>query len=276
MTLGIVLSVLFAALLHAGWNAFLKKGGDPVLDGALLSLGWVVIVLPLLFIFPLPDPASWPYIGVSVLVHLIYFTFLVNAYRFGDLSEVYTIIRGTPPLLVAFGGILFAGENLSPQGWAGLLLMVGGIIFLGVKGKIPGKPLILALSTAVAIASYTVIDALGVRLSGNVISFLMWQGLFQATLFVLGTLYFKRGALLRHGRRHWQKGLIMGFISLGGYAIILNAMTQAPMAYVSALRETSVIFAALIGVLFLSETMGRHRIISAIIVFAGIVTLRFV
>ena len=143
MAFEIVLLVLFAALLHAGWNAYLKKGKDPVLDGALLSAAWMIIALPMFFIFPAPNPESWPYIGVSVFVHLIYFTFLVNAYRFADLGQVYTIIRGTPPLLVAFGGLFFAGEDLSPLGWTGLMLLVTGITILGIRGKIPLKPLLI-------------------------------------------------------------------------------------------------------------------------------------
>jgi drug/metabolite transporter (DMT)-like permease len=275
LTLSITFAVLGAALLHAAWNALLKSGRDVLLDTALVALSGSVLALPLVFIVAPPEPASWPYMATSVTVHLGYYTALAGAYRAGDLSHGYPIMRGVAPLLVAVAGWLWFGEQLSLGAWAGVLLICGGVLSLGMAGGgASGKATAWALLSALIICVYTISDGAGVRISGGAERYVVWLFLFMGLPFGLVVLALKRGAFLRHAAQYWWRGMAGATLSGVSYAIALWAMTRAPIASIAALRETSVIFAALIGAWILKEGHLGPRLAGAAVVLAGIFALK--
>jgi drug/metabolite transporter (DMT)-like permease len=275
LTAGVTFAVLGAALLHAAWNALLKSGRDVLLDTALVALAGSVIALPLVFLVVPPEPAAWPYMAISVAVHLGYYSAVVGAYRAGDLSHAYPIMRGVAPLLVAVVGWLWFGEQLSLGAWAGVLLICGGVLSLGMAGGgASGKATAWALLSALIICVYTISDGAGVRVSGGAERYVVWLFLFMGLPFGLVVLALKRGAFLRHAARHWWRGMAGATLSGVSYAIALWAMTRAPIASIAALRETSVIFAALIGAWILKEGHLGPRLAGAAVVLAGIFALK--
>ena len=277
MDVAVTTLVLCAALLHAGWNVAVKAGADPLLTLALIMAFAGLAVLPAVPFLPFPQAASHPYLAVSLALHVGYSLFLLLAYRVGDLSAVYPLARGSAPLLVGGFSLLFTGEVLKGlQGW-GVLLISLGIVSLafhrGMPGRREGAPILFALGTGVFIASYTVVDATGVRLAGNPHSYTAWLFLLHA-LPLLAIAFALRGRRVwGYLGRHWKPGLVGGIFSLLAYGIVLWALSIAPMASVAALRETSVIFAAVIGALFLQEPFGRLRIGAAVLIAVGIVLL---
>jgi len=275
LTLDVTFAVLGAALLHAAWNALLKSGRDVLLDTALVALAGSVIALPLVFVVAAPEPAAWPYMAASVSVHLGYYTALAGAYRAGDLSHGYPIMRGVAPLLVATAGWLWFGELLSPGAWTGVLLICGGVLSLGMAGGgASRKATAWALLSALIICVYTISDGAGVRVSGGAGRYVVWLFLFMGLPFGLVVLALKRGAFLRHAARHWWRGIAGATLSGLSYAIALWAMTRAPIATIAALRETSVIFAALIGAWILKEGHVGSRVAGAAAVLAGVIALK--
>jgi drug/metabolite transporter (DMT)-like permease len=275
LTLGVTLAVLGAALLHAAWNALIKSGRDPLLDTALVALAGTLVALPLVFLVSPPEPASWPYIAASVTVHLGYYTAVAGAYRAGDLSHGYPIMRGTAPLLVAGVSWLWFGEALSFSAWIGVLLICGGVLSLGMAGGGANrKATAWALFSALIISIYTLADGAGVRVSGGAERYLVWLFLFLGLPFGLIVLALKRGAFLRHAAQHWWRGIAGALLSGISYGIALWAMTRAPVAIVAALRETSVIFAALIGAWLLKEGHLKERLAGAAAVLAGLIALK--
>lgn len=274
------LAVLVAAALHATWSALVKSGGDPLLNIVLVAGGSMLIALPLVFLVPLPTAEGWAFLAASVLVHALYYAATAWTYRIGDLSHVYTIMRGTPPFAVALAAPWLTGETLSPGAWLGIGLICCGILALGGVG--PGgltaaRPAATgrALATAATIACYTLIDGLGVRNSGSAPSYIVWMFLLNAAPIAVAAFALRgRRTVLAHLSRHWRRGLVGGACSMAAYAIVLWAMTLAPIAPVAALRETSVIFAALIGVLLLGEPLGRRRVAAACVVAAGAIVLK--
>jgi phosphonate utilization associated putative membrane protein len=282
----ILLAILFAALLHAGWNALIKSGGDKALDTALIHGLGALFALPAVLWFGPPPPAAWPYLAASVVIHVGYYVALAGAYRHGDLGLTYPIMRGSAPLLVAVSGAALVGERLSSQAWAGIGILCAGVLLVGLAraGGPPAdaagrrKTLAFALANACIIAAYTVVDGLGVRVAGEAFAYV-------ATLFLFDGLPYLALVLWRAGPRRRQALVYMrgrvplalggSAASLGSYAIALWAMTQAPVALVAALRETSVVFAALIGTFLLGERFGWSRATGTSLVLAGVVTLRF-
>lgn len=278
MDLSVVALVLLAALFHASWNALVKVNGDRLAVMALITGASGLICLPLLPLLPLPAPESWPFLALSVLWHVGYQLFLLQAYRHGDLGHVYPIARGVAPLLVLGIAFLVAGEIVGFGQVAAILVMAAGIISLAFRGGPPlrydPRPVFYALGTAIFIASYTVTDGSGARLAGSPHGYTVW-------LFVLNAVPMTVIAVVARGRdtgaavrRHWRHGLAGGALSLAAYWLVIWALTLGPMGPVAALRETSVIFAAIIGALFLKESFGRFRIAAASLVAAGILLLR--
>ena len=281
----LVAAVLFAALLHAGWNALIKSGGDKALDTALIHSLGVLFAIPAALWFGLPGAAAWPYIAASAVIHVAYYIALAGAYRHGDLSLTYPIMRGTAPLLVAVVSAGWLGERLPGLAWLGVLVISGGVLLVGLARMSTGaaaghrgKAIGFALANAAVIASYTVVDGIGVRVSGDPFAYaaaiFLFDGLPYAAL-VLWRRGAGRGAALRYMRGRVPLALGGAAASLGSYAIALWAMAHAPVALVAALRETSVLFAALIGMLFLGERFGWMRAGGAALVVVGVVTLRF-
>ena len=279
LTPGVTLAVLGAAVLHASWNAIIKSGDDVVLDTALVALCGSVVCAPLLLFVAPPAPASWPYLAGSLAAHVAYYATLAGAYRAGDLSHGYPIMRGTAPLLVAVASMLFLGEGLSAAGWTGVLLICGGVLSLALLRSASGggptrRATAWALANSAIIAFYTILDGRGVRLAGESIGYIAWSFSLMGLPFGLVVLAIKRGKLLAHARRQWRRGVAGAALSGVAYGIAVWAMARAPVAAVAALRETSVIFAALIGAWLLKEGHLRPRLAGAAIVLAGVMLIR--
>jgi drug/metabolite transporter (DMT)-like permease len=268
--------VLGAALLHASWNAIIKSSRDVTLDTALVAAGAAALSLPLTVFVPLPASASWPYLAASAVIHVGYFATLARAYRIGDLGHAYPIMRGTAPILVALFGVALLDERPAATMWLGIVLISAGILGIGLlqQGSAQRDAARWALANAVIIASYTLVDGAGARLSANPAAYGAWMFGLQGVPFV-GLIIALRGrAALDYARCNWQRGLGGGLCLIVSYGIVLWGMTQAPVAAVAALRETSVIFAALLGTIFLKEPFGRTRVIGACIVALGVIALR--
>lgn len=269
--------VLLAALLHASWNALLKSGGDPLTRLVLVNVSGALCMLPLLAWVDFPDPASWPWLIGSVLVHQAYYLFLILGYRDGDLSLVYPIARGIAPLLVALGAWLVAGERLSIQGMLAVVLVSLAILSLAGErrqGIRPQRSVIYALCTGATIAVYTVLDGMGGRLSGDVLGYIVWLFLLEGGLILIVMLALRGRRLLVDMWRQRGAGMLGGLFSAIAYGLVIWAMSRTPMTYVSALRETSVIAAAVIGTWLLREPFGRRRIGAAVTVVGGVVLLQ--
>ena len=278
ISLTITLMVLGAALLHATWNVMIKGSGDPQFDTALITMGAGASALPFIGFVAPPAPESWPYLAASLAVHMGYYIALVGAYRHGDLSHAYPLMRGIAPLIVVASSALVVGEWPGPGVMLGVVLISIGVIgigWFGLKSALPhGRATAWALANAVIIATYTLIDARGVRLSGSAWGYELWMFVFDIFPFALMVWWQRGHAFARYVRLRWLRGLAGGACSATAYGIALWAMTRAPVAAVAALRETSVIFAALLATLVLRESFGRYRIASACIVTAGVIALR--
>ena len=268
--------VLGAALLHASWNAIIKSSRDVMLDTALVAAGASILSLPLIVAMPAPAGASWPFLAASVAIHVGYFATLARAYRVGDLGHAYPLMRGTAPLLVALFGLALLNERPSTATWIGIVLISTGILSLGLlkKGRAQRDATLWALANAVIIASYTLVDGAGVRLSGSAAGYVAWLFVLQGPIFIAFVIVLRTHAALDYAGRNWKRGLAGGVFLVASYGIALWAMTRAPVAAVAALRETSVIFAAILGSLFLKEPFGRQRIIGACAVALGVIALR--
>lgn len=261
--------MLLAAVMHACWNALIKGSSDQVgTQAILMSVGVVLAAIAIPFV-PVPARESWPLLALSVVVHTAYRTVLVWAYRHGDLSKVYPLARGFAPLLVALAATRVAGEWLNRWELAGVLLVSGGIASLAFERRSRRKPVILALLTGVLVSTYSLIDGMAGRAAGSAIGYAAWLFVFEGLPFVIGTLWIRRrdpGWVFDIG---WKAGLIGGIISTVGYTIVIWAMSVGGMAQAIALRETSVIVAALIGIFVMREGSGARRFAAALIVVAG-------
>ena len=286
LTWPVVAAVLLGALLHAGWNALVKSSGDKPLDTALVHALGAVVALPLLAIVGLPGPAGLPYIAASLVVHIGYYIALAGAYQHGDLGLTYPIMRGFAPLLVALGSSSAIGEAPSLAAWVGVVGITSGVALVGLakpgEALHHGKALGYAFANAGIIAVYTVVDGLGVRAEvaagGNALRYVMLLFVLDGVTYPL-LVWLRRGAagrahILAYARQRWPLAMLGGSASIGSYAIALWAMTRAPVASVAALRETSVLFAALLGTLLLKEPFGWQRAIGTAVIVAGVMALR--
>ena len=270
--------VLLAALLHAGWNAMAKSGGTAQYSIASYRLISAIVCLPLLFILPIPLRDSWLMLLASTVIHTAYYVTLSLSYRSGDLSQVYPLFRGLAPVLVVLGAALFAGELLSPGAMLGIGLVSAGLISItfagGTFGTIPPLALRWGLATSVLIAAYTVADGIGVRAAGNPFSYIVWLFVLEPIPIGLWLLVKDRSGWFGYMRAKPGKICAGALAAASAYAMVIYAMSVAPMALVSSLRETSVIFAALIGSLLFREPFGRQRIVAAIMVCCGVVLIK--
>jgi len=274
----ILLAVLGAAVLHAAWNALFKSSPDKALENLALAVSRGTLALACLPWLPLPAPASWPWIAASVVVHVAYFWALAGAYRWGDLSFAYPVMRGGAPVLVALASAAVFGEVLSvTQGAAVALICAGILAFAGApRGDAPGahRALLFAGGNVAVIATYTLIDAHGVRVSGAAVSYALWFFVLNSAVQIALGAAGRGRELPGYLRRHWLRSAIGGAFTLGSYGIALWAMSRAPVALVAAVRETSVIFAAAFGALFLGERLTLRRAGATAAVLAGLVALR--
>ena len=278
MTAGVFAMVLGAALLHAAWNALVKINADRLVMIAIMTMSQVFVALLVIPFVAFPTPESWPYIWASTVLNTAYCIFLISAYRYGDLSHVYPISRGSAPLIVAAISTLIVGETLSAQASVSIVIIGLGIMSLtltrGAAGFAEPRAVLYALGTGLFIAGYTVVDGLGARLADSAHSYTFWVHLFNGIPITLLALYLRRGRVFVSVRKSWKIGMLGGLISLVAYWIVIWAMTQAPMAMVSAVRETSMVFAVLIGVLVLKERLDLERLASIGTTLAGTVLLK--
>ena len=270
--------VLLAALLHASWNAMAKSGGEPQYSIASYRLISAICCLPLLFLFPIPLVESWPMIFASVVIHTAYYVTLSKSYKAGDLSQMYPLFRGLAPVLVVLGAALLAGELLSLGSMIGIGLVSLGLMSLTFAGGKLGKMSPIAmrwgLATSVLIAAYTVADGMGVRVAGNPFSYIIWLFLLEPIPIGIWLLARDRAGWIGYMQSKPVNVSAGAIAAATAYGLVIYAMGVAPMGLVSSLRETSVIFAALIGTLLFHEPFGRQRIIAAILVCIGVVLIK--
>lgn len=307
LTPGITLAVLGAAILHAGWNALIKSsaGGDALLDTASVVVGSSICGLLVVGFVPFPERTAWPFIVASSVVHFGYYVTLAQAYRSGDLSFAYPLMRGSAPLLVTILGSIVLRELPSMQMTVGIVLISLGIVSIafvrsgagaravestlaGDRRRIdlpnrsrrpqrrghPASAMYWALANAMIIAAYTLIDGAGARASGNAASYVTWLIFLEGIPFVVWVVWRRGHPAVAYFQASWRRGIIGGAFSLAAYGIVLWAMTRAPIAAVAALRETSVLFATLMGALWLKEGFGWRRLAGAASVVAGIAALK--
>jgi len=270
-----VLIVLFAAFLHAFWNAVVKGAGDRTITLGLIALGHVIPGFALVWIFPLPGLGAVPYVIASTVIHWGYYFLLNVAYRLGDLSMIYPITRGLSPVLIALGAQFWVGETLPPMAWAGVFIVSAGVLILTkgiVRGGMSRTGVVAAMGVAVIVASYSLVDGVGVRQSHSTLGYIGW--LYVSELAVALFVFATRWQRLRQmSLRSCALGYFGGLVSGGAYGLVLYANTLAPLGVVSAVRETSVIFAAMIGVMWFGEGPKRRRLLSAVIVATGIICI---
>jgi drug/metabolite transporter (DMT)-like permease len=273
-----MLAILLGALLHATWNAFVRSSADTFWDTAVVMGGAGILAGCWLPFVALPNVASWPYLIASVLIHLGYFTFVALAYRHGELSFAYPIMRGTAPAFSAVAAAFLLNESPPLLGWIGVLLISFGVLVLSLDswrlGSLQISSLLFALSNAGVVVMYTIVDGQGARLSGNSLSYTGWLFFLTAVIVVLAALVLRRGPARAFSPSNLVKGIVGGICIVGSYGIAIWAMTRAPIALVAALRETSVVFAMLIAVYFLGEHISRLRLLSALMVAAGAVVIK--
>ncbi|ARU87922.1 EamA family transporter [Pseudomonas sp. M30-35] len=278
MDSSIFFAVMAAAMLHAGWNALIKIGLDRYLSVCLIQMGAGIAAICTLPFVTFPETAAWPWIILSVLLHIGYNGFLAHAYKYGDLSQVYPLSRGSSPLIVALISVALLHETLSWEQISGLLILVTGIWMMALRTHKDSQfntPLLLtALTTASFIAAYTLADAVGARVNGDALSYAMWLFAMNGAATFIILVGLRGTSVLGKLSQHWKGGLGGGVMSLLAYSIVIWAMTLAPVAVVSALRESSVLFALLIGRLVLKESLPLLRIVSCLVILLGVVTLK--
>lgn len=276
MPLDVLFLVLFAAVLHATWNALVKAGTDKSLDSAMVSLGAGVVGLVFLPFVPAPAPAAFPFILASAVLQFAYFQLVAAAYRAGDIGLVYPLMRGTAPLIVAMTSGLVLGEHLSASALAGVLVISAGVLTLAFESRHGGRhAFLLALANGMVIATYTFVDGAGARLSGNAVSYTLWMSILPPVL-LFSWAAARRGTapVVSHVRRTWARGLFAGAGSIASYGLALWAMTKAPVATVAALRESAILFALLISVLILKEKASPWRYAAATLIAIGVLVLK--
>jgi drug/metabolite transporter (DMT)-like permease len=275
VSLAIVFLVLLAGLIHAVWNAMAKGISSQVTSFALMNLGTALVSWIALPFIGLPRAAACPFVLASTACHLGYELFLMGSYQRANFSRAYPIARGVAPLLVSIGGLIFASEHVDLRGTFGIFLIVVGIVSLAYvrnSSKLDRVGIYWALATGAAIAVYTVVDGLGVRRSHDTLRYAVVLFVMQSTLWLIAVVI-RRGWRWSENRSTIGIGLLAGPMSLLAYTIVLYAQTRAPLGVVSALRETGVVWAAAIGVVFFKEGKARVIMVPAIVVVAGIALL---
>jgi drug/metabolite transporter (DMT)-like permease len=282
----VVALLLMAALMHASWNAILKSDQSDRMAtfGVIMTTGMVMGLVAVPFL-PWIEPAAWKYLAASVAIHVLYYTFLLKAYSYGDLSHTYPIARGLGPLLVALVSGRFIGEHLRPQDILGVLLLSFGLIALAMPlrnvvprpGSRHGLATLFAVLTGFTIAAYIIADGLGVRSAGPTfqhrLSYIAWLCVVEGPWLLALAIVLRPGTVWKHLRRTWWRGAIGGVIANVGYGIAIYALVLGPMAHVAALRETSVLFGALMGTLLLGEPFGARRVAAAAVIVVGLVLM---
>jgi len=275
MPISVFAVVLFAAVLHASWNAIVKSGGDKLLTTVLVTASASVLAVCTLPWLHQPDPASWPFIAASAVLQVLYFILVARTYQVADMSQTYPLMRGTAPLLVAIVSAVVFGGSLSVMMWIGVAVICCGILSMAVRIRAGDRRgLQLAFLNAGVIAGYTLIDGIGVRRSGAPAAYTLWIFLLGGLPLAAWAIAARRDSIVPYARRNWHFGLIGGAGTLASYGLALWAMTLAPIAVVAALRETSILFGTIISGLVLKEQVGFTRAAAACIIALGAAVLR--
>ena len=275
MTLSVFCILLFAALLHASWNAIVKAGNDKLYSAIGVTGSAALIALLLLPFAPAPSAASVPFMVVSTVLQVIYTVLVAKTYQISDMSQTYPLMRGTAPLLVAIISVLFLGDHLSTLAWGGIAVICTAILAMALNSRSSSqRGVVLALMNAVVIAGYTLIDGTGVRLSETALGYTLWSFFLNGSSLLCWAMIARRREASRYLVQHWKKGVLGGMGTMGSYGLALWAMTQAPLAVVAALRESSILFGALIAWLLLKERVAGVRLVAAGGIAAGAILLR--
>lgn len=286
MNAALLAIVLTAALLHAAWNFLVKRRGEQFFILALINLGITVLAAPFLFFVPFPAAAAWPFIIASVVVHVVYYFTLVAAYRHSDLGYAYPIARGSAPLWVTLGALVFAAELPGAMQAAGIFLICAAVLGLALEKGLPRianlRPAAMALATGLLIAGYTVIDGLGVRAAvaggetgrlADAVGYMAWLFFLDGWVLAVYAAIANGAAFTNFARRNWRTGLAGGTAAMGAYGLTIYAMSQGAMGLIAALRETSVLFATALGIIFLGERLTVARVAAGVVIVAGVVLL---
>jgi drug/metabolite transporter (DMT)-like permease len=306
LPLSVTLAVLAAAVTHATWNAIAHGIKDQLLAFGLIGAGGILVAIPLVILSPFPLSACWPYLLASIVIHVFYNLLLMRSYRYGEFGQVYPLARGTSPLVVTVLAAVFAAERPSVAQVAGVLVVSCGLALLvlagrsGRRGAVRGgsdgesgggsggrsdggaghggglgrAALVAAVGTGLTIAAYTTVDGLGVRLSGSSVAYIGWLMLLESLCVPAWALARRRHVLLSGtSRRVLGSGLLAGGLSVLAYGLVLWAQTRGDLAPIAALRETSVIFGAVIGTMVFHEPFGRWRIAATLLVVIGVLLL---
>jgi drug/metabolite transporter (DMT)-like permease len=274
----VVVAVLIGALVHASWNALVKSQPDKFSASSLIAVGAGTVALAGMTAFPIPPAAAWPYIALSSLIHVGYFALVAFAYRSADLGVAYPLTRGTAPPVTALLAFLLIGETLGLSGWLAVIAITVGILALSLdalaRGGLTPAAATGAFSNAAVIVLYTLVDGIGARVTGNGLAYGCWMLAGTAVLLFVTMLAMRGASFLRDLRRGWPLALGGGALALSSYGIALWAMTLAPIGLVAALRETSVLFAAILGAVLFGEPFGPKRWLALVLIVGGIVALR--
>jgi drug/metabolite transporter (DMT)-like permease len=279
---GVLAAVLGAAALHALWNSLVKSASDKFLSSAVVALWCGVAAVVAALVLPRPAAVAFPFIVASAIIHIVYFMLVGQLYRSADLSVAYPIMRGLAPLIAAVIALATLGEAPGPIASLGVAALVAGVLAMGASGFAHGRinrpTILVALANSAVIAIYSVIDGQGARLSGAGAPFAFaynsWADALTALSYFPIILFLRGRAVVATFAQDWRRGLIGGLAAFFGYAIVVWAMTRAPIAAVAALRETSVVFAAIIGVAVLGEPFHAQRAIGVLVILAGVILLR--
>jgi drug/metabolite transporter (DMT)-like permease len=274
LSLTVTFAVIAAAVTHAVWNAIAHGIKDQTLAFALIGVGGIAIGIPLVVVAAMPRSNCWPYLLGSVVIHVFYNLLLMRCYRLGEFSQVYPLARGTSPLVVTILAAIFIHEHLALPQIAGVLVVSAGLATLVLAGRRPGRAAFLAaVGTGLTIAAYTTVDGVGVRLSGSPVGYIGWLMVLESLCVPMFALVRRRDVLLKQPKRILLAGLAAGALSVLAYGLVLWAQTRGALAPIAALRETSVIFGAIIGTLIFREPFGRTRIAATVLVAGGIILL---
>jgi drug/metabolite transporter (DMT)-like permease len=282
LTSGVLAAVLGAAALHALWNSLVKSASDKFLSSAVVAIWCGVVALVAALVLPRPAEAAMPFIVASAVIHIVYFLLVGRLYHSADLSVAYPMMRGLAPLIAAVIALAALGEAPGPIAGLGVVTLVAGVLAMGasglVHGRIDGPTIMVALANSAVIAIYSVIDGQGARVSGAGAAFAFaynsWADALTALAYSPIVLCLRGRAVAAAFTQGWRRGFVGGLAAYLGYAIVIWAMTRAPIAAVAALRETSVVFAAIIGVVALGEPFHAQRAIAALVILAGVILLR--
>jgi drug/metabolite transporter (DMT)-like permease len=280
---GVLAAVLGAAALHALWNSLVKSASDKFLSSAIVALWCGVAAVMAALVLPRPAGAAFPFIIASALIHIVYFILVGQLYRSADLSVAYPIMRGLAPLIAALIALVTLGEAPPPIASLGVAALVVGVLAMGASGFAHGRinrpTILVALANSAVIAIYSVIDGQGARLSGAGSAFAFaynsWADALTALAYLPIILFLRGRVAVSAFVVDWRRGLVGGLAAFFGYAIVIWAMTRAPIAAIAALRETSIVFAAIIGVVALREPFHAQRAVAVLVILAGIILLRF-